>query len=298
VKTEAGRLGLVAANVKEHDLVCILYGCSVPVILRRHGPKEMHVIKSEMKWELKFLVNYIGESYKNHLSRQKLFREKREKDKETYKVWELKKREQWNNDANWTERWKLVRAGLMRIHEFRAWVMKRRVTELENVKDYDAVKMTIESMRSYAHVLLPQIYEVAAWASQIGGSDENVMDRLRSSNDDPNFRESFKLTDNQKMLWDLFRVDTEWKIWWQSKNEHYRKNEGFRMWSHDQKKPIVYPEDREKTLKEWSKKPAQDWTTEWAAVNSWFLCIDSFRAWLREKGKFYGPEELLNNKQK
>ncbi|PMD32217.1 hypothetical protein L207DRAFT_500679, partial [Hyaloscypha variabilis F] len=35
VKTEAARLGLVAASVKEGDLVCILYGCSVPVILRR-----------------------------------------------------------------------------------------------------------------------------------------------------------------------------------------------------------------------------------------------------------------------
>jgi hypothetical protein len=56
VKTEAGRLGLVAANVKEHDLVCILYGCSVPVILRKHGPKNSDDIKNEMKWELKFLA--------------------------------------------------------------------------------------------------------------------------------------------------------------------------------------------------------------------------------------------------
>ncbi|KAH8744577.1 heterokaryon incompatibility protein-domain-containing protein, partial [Hyaloscypha finlandica] len=37
VKTKTGRLGLVASNVREGDLVCILYGCSVPVILRQHG---------------------------------------------------------------------------------------------------------------------------------------------------------------------------------------------------------------------------------------------------------------------
>jgi len=78
VKTEAGRLGLVAANVKEHDFVCILYGCSVPVILRRHGPKELHVIKNEMKWELKFLADYVGESYKNHLGRPDLLISKQE----------------------------------------------------------------------------------------------------------------------------------------------------------------------------------------------------------------------------
>lgn len=34
-KTKAGRLGL-ASNVKEGDKVCILYGCTVPVILREH----------------------------------------------------------------------------------------------------------------------------------------------------------------------------------------------------------------------------------------------------------------------
>ena len=298
VKTEAGRLGLVAANVKEHDFVCILYGCSVPVILRRHGPKNLHVIKDEMKWELKFLADYVGESYKNHLGRRKLFREKREKDKETYKDWALKKREQWKNDAIWTERWKLVRAGLMRIHEFRAWVMKRRIMELENAGDCDAAKMAIESMRNYVHVLLSQIYEIAAWASESGDSDENVMDRLRSLNDDATCRESFRLNEDQKMLWDLFRKDTEWRTWWQKTNKDYREDEGFRVWSRIHKKPIVYPDDWKETRREWSKKPAQDWTTEWAAANSWFLCIDSFKAWLRERGKFYGPEEVLKNKQK
>jgi hypothetical protein len=298
MKTEAGRLGLAAANVKEHDLVCILYGCSVPVILRKHGPKNSDDIKNEMKWELKFLANYVGASYKSRLGRRRLFREKREKDKETYKVWELKKREQWKSDAIWTKRWKLVRAGVMRIHEFRAWVMKRRVMELEKANDSDAAKMSIESMRSYVHVLLSQMYEIAVWASESGDSDENVMDRLRSSNDDPTLREYFKLTEYQKMLWDLFRNDTEWSTWWQKTDENYRKAEGFRIWSRVHKKPIVYPEDQKKTYREWIEKPAQDWTTEWAAANSWFLSIDSFRAWLRERDKFYGPEEVLNNKQK
>lgn len=186
----------------------------------------------------------------------------------------------------------------MRIHEFRAWVMKRRIMELENAGDCDAAKMTIESMRNYVHVLLSQIYEIAAWASESGDSDENVMDRLRSLNDNATCRESFRLNEDQKMLWDLFRKDNEWRTWWQKTQKDYREDEGFRVWSRIHKKPIVYPDDREETRREWIKKPAQDWTTEWAAANSWFLCIDSFRAWLRERGKFYGPEEVLKNKQK
>ena len=296
MKTEAGRLGLVAANVKENDLVCILYGCSVPVILRRHGPKEPHVRKNEMNWELKFLANYVGESYKNRLHRQKLFREKREKDKKTYQSWELKKREQWKKDEIWTREWELVRMGLIRVHEFKAWIMKK-VENLESAKDSNAAKMTIESMHSYVHVLVPRIYEIAAWASEKGDSDENVMDQIRFSSDDPMFHESFRMTDYQKELWDEFRNDSKWREWWQNMDKEYREAEGFHVWSRFHKKPTVYFDDREKAKMEWVKQPAQSWTTEWTASNSWFLCLDSYRAWLRERGKFYGPEEVVNNKQ-
>lgn len=36
VNTEWGRLGLAPPPVKKRDLVCILFGCSVPILLRRH----------------------------------------------------------------------------------------------------------------------------------------------------------------------------------------------------------------------------------------------------------------------
>jgi hypothetical protein len=36
VRTEYGKLGIVRKDVQPGDLVCILYGCSVPVILRRY----------------------------------------------------------------------------------------------------------------------------------------------------------------------------------------------------------------------------------------------------------------------
>lgn len=34
---DRGRFGLAPAATEEGDMICILYGCSVPVILRRHG---------------------------------------------------------------------------------------------------------------------------------------------------------------------------------------------------------------------------------------------------------------------
>ena len=163
-----------------------------------------------------------------------------------------------------------------------------------NAGDNDAVEKTIKSMRNYVDVLLSQIYAIADWASKSGNTDENVMDRLRSVNDDTTCPESFRLNEDQKKLWDQFCNDADWREWWQEMNEKYREDEGFRAWSRIYEK--LCPYDREESRREWSKSPAQDWTTEWATTNSWYLCIDSFRAWLRERGKFYGSEEVLENK--
>ncbi|KAF2854236.1 hypothetical protein T440DRAFT_544500 [Plenodomus tracheiphilus IPT5] len=37
IKTEKGALGLVTEEVKQGDLICVIYGCTVPVILRRNN---------------------------------------------------------------------------------------------------------------------------------------------------------------------------------------------------------------------------------------------------------------------
>jgi hypothetical protein len=36
MRTHSGRLGIVSKQAREGDMICILYGCSVPVVLRRH----------------------------------------------------------------------------------------------------------------------------------------------------------------------------------------------------------------------------------------------------------------------
>jgi len=83
-------------------------------------------MESEMQWELKFLANHVGERYHSRLARRELFRKKREQDKKDYKMWEDKKRKKWKEDPEWRKQWPLVQAGMISIHEFRIWAMKKR----------------------------------------------------------------------------------------------------------------------------------------------------------------------------
>ncbi|KAF7511417.1 hypothetical protein GJ744_004606 [Endocarpon pusillum] len=294
VRTQAGRFGLVANNVKEEDLVCILYGCSVPVALRRHGPKKQIVMNCEMKSELRYIVDYVVQSYRTHLARREIFRGKREKDKAEYRKWEFTKRKKWKEDEKWKKQWQLVRAGLVRIHEFSAWVTKKQAIVLKNAEDF---KRAEDIMRNYVHILLPRIYEVAAWAAKLGVNNGTIVDRLRSSTSDTSTPESFKLTSDQIQLWDQFASDTDWSEKWNAQNELYVEEEGLRAWSRMREQKKGYAADEQEIMKKWEEVPAEAWIQEWATENSWFICIDPFRAWLREKGKFYGSEEVLDSKQ-
>ncbi|KAL9114300.1 MAG: hypothetical protein Q9227_001722 [Pyrenula ochraceoflavens] len=285
IKTEAGRFGLVSNNVKEGDFVCILYGCSVPVVLRRHGPKKRSIMDYEMRLELRHIVDYVVQSYRTHLARREVFRDKREKDKAEYGKWISTKRREWKKDQEWETQWKLVRAGLERIHEFRAWVNKKSAQEATS------------TMRNYIHILLPQIYEIAAWATTLEDDNGTIIDRLATSTSDGSVPETFKMTSDQMELWKQFSADANWSDEWNAKIKRYRKEEGFRAWSIVHKQKIGYAADKHISERRWKQEPAQRWTEEWATENSWFLCIDPFRAWMREKGKFYGSEEVVQSKQ-
>lgn len=47
IKTELGHLGIARKGVRKGDIVCILYGCSVPVILRRHVKDQTNIDEEE-----------------------------------------------------------------------------------------------------------------------------------------------------------------------------------------------------------------------------------------------------------
>ncbi|KAK6855088.1 heterokaryon incompatibility protein-domain-containing protein [Apiospora arundinis] len=61
VKTKKGRLGLANMPVQQGDLVCIIFGCTVPVILRREPPKKAEDVENE-EWQDRF------ESFRSVLS--------------------------------------------------------------------------------------------------------------------------------------------------------------------------------------------------------------------------------------
>ena len=297
IRTEAGRLGLVANNVKEGDLVCILYGCSVPVALRRHGPKKRSIMDCDMILELRYIVDYVVQSYRTHMARREVFRDKREKDKAEYRKWELRKREKWKKDQEWIQQWQLVRAGLVRIHEFRAWVTKKWAIDLENAGDLKRAERAIRTMRNCVHILLPIMYEIAAWNAKLEDNNGTIIDRLLDSTSDASIPVSFNMTSDQMALWKQFASDADWSDGRNAEKRRYLEKEGLRAWSsvHDYK--IGYTADKQRSMNKWEEASAKAWTRDWATENSWFLCIDPFRAWLKEKGKFYGPKELLDSKQ-
>lgn len=66
VKTESRKLGLVRKDVEKGDLVCILYGCSVPVIMRQSNRKEEEVVIRELEGELLHIKNTVVQSFKRY----------------------------------------------------------------------------------------------------------------------------------------------------------------------------------------------------------------------------------------
>jgi 8-oxo-dGTP pyrophosphatase MutT (NUDIX family) len=52
MRTGKGRLGLVHETTKEGDLICILYGCSVPVVLRKFDKTDAQIKEEQVEDEL------------------------------------------------------------------------------------------------------------------------------------------------------------------------------------------------------------------------------------------------------
>ena len=69
IRTRGGRLGLARKHVRKDDLICILYGCSVPVMLRKHVENGQENVGSEQTGvpvgpeEEKTFYELLGECY-------------------------------------------------------------------------------------------------------------------------------------------------------------------------------------------------------------------------------------------
>jgi len=80
IRTEAGSLGLACKDVRKGDLVCILYGCSVPVILRRcEKPKTPWEIEQEEQYDRDQLWFAASEAGRRRKQRMKELKKKYKK---------------------------------------------------------------------------------------------------------------------------------------------------------------------------------------------------------------------------
>jgi hypothetical protein len=95
VKTKSEKLGLVGKNIRAGDLVCIFYGCSVPVILRRSKRKTGEEFEKEMEWELEFLTDTLRSYVERWQKRVRGHRLRKEEAKRKFYAWEVEKCKVW-----------------------------------------------------------------------------------------------------------------------------------------------------------------------------------------------------------
>lgn len=150
VKTNKGRLGLVGKNVQSGDLVCILYGCSVPVVLRKSDRKSDTVFKQEMEWELKFLTQTLVNDYRLYRERMKMLKQRIEDAKDRFFRWELQKQRQWLKDQEWRRRWQ-DKLAAERAAEAKNDLSIKRQYDLEDVSKLEE---TVSAYRSHLRRLI------------------------------------------------------------------------------------------------------------------------------------------------
>lgn len=145
IRTGTQKLGLVGKNVQTEDLVCILYGCSVPVILRKSNRKTDEDIKLEIEEEIRHRKKEVFAFWREFKNRMKAFRAKRKEEKQKYKEWESERIKQWRKDKGWRVKWQ------QKLIEEKREEKVEKPMDGEQVPDEQAVekKKTLEGGREF-----------------------------------------------------------------------------------------------------------------------------------------------------
>lgn len=259
-KTSSSKLGLAAKDIQAGDQICVLYGCSVPVILRRHGPKSTQTLDNEMERDLQHLANRVGTAYKEYIAKTRLFRAKREADAQTYQRWEQQLRKKWKADVSWGKYWVKRQEELIIIHEFNQWSLAQRAKGTLSPRHVDFIQQHIDRWLAYGRNL------------------EGIEELFRA-----------------------FQDDRAWCDCWKESRARFAKLDDlklFRLWLREHGKLAGYPSEWNLAQEEWMRsEDAEEWRANWRAENCSALCVDSFHAWLRERGMFVGPEEYVKRKK-
>ena len=87
IMTGIKRLGLSGKNVHREDLISILYGCSVPVVLRRHKKSKEEVLR-EWKDDLSALSRHITAKYRQLAKKRRANQEAKTEMQAQFYLWE------------------------------------------------------------------------------------------------------------------------------------------------------------------------------------------------------------------
>ena len=137
IMTKSQKLGLVGRNVKKGDLICIFYGCSVPVVLRRRNEKKTEAeVEQEINEEIRNRRLEILNRWKDFSKRAQAFRGKREEGKAIYRKWEDRKKEEWKADEIWQKTWRQrQKEENDALQDFSSLRLRRSNTELNEAEE-------------------------------------------------------------------------------------------------------------------------------------------------------------------
>ena len=105
IMTRNASLGLVNRNARTGDLICIIPGCSVPVVLRRSAKKTDEDFDLEVEREVKYLADRLVERSKQHLKQSEAFWQRVAASKYRFSEWNHAMKRQWLEDLDWRMAW-------------------------------------------------------------------------------------------------------------------------------------------------------------------------------------------------
>ena len=239
VKTRNGKLGLAGQNVQPGDLVCILYGCSVPVILRQSKKKQKDVMEKEIEWEVQYLKEKLRDCCRTYLERTAFYKRKRKADKKGYEKWESAKREEWKRgkgSKDWRKRWK--ERTKEQEEEVRRRIVKKSVEILDGKED-----LVQHLHQLLLHNILRIEREFNAWKDERRPQDRQWKEIAKKIEAEKNERRRKREEDTKRMPSDDNKIDQNES---QRGNQDQNGESSRRQSENDDQNPNVEKKENEK----------------------------------------------------
>ena len=144
ITTESHRLGLAGQDVQREDIIAILYGCSVPVALRR-VKKSKDDIMRQMEDDFVILRDRIIATYRKVVNDRKYRRWVRNVERALYCSWEEKMHDAWLEEVDGLEHWQNHLKQTMRIQSTGA-NDKYKIITLDGGPEFEVCPSEVEDV--------------------------------------------------------------------------------------------------------------------------------------------------------